>query len=143
MRPVLRWASLVLFALLSLFLIWFGVTYATVQDMLWFHAAAVPEALRPEMKPLYLALMKLIGGSSAALGILGAYVLAFPLRRGVAGAASALTLTYAISFVVAAFTAEKLAADTGAPTSWHIMGVLLAVTALAFLAHAVGARPRA
>ena len=49
------------------------------------------------------------------------------------GAATALTVTYAIPVLMAAYVAETLAKLTGAPTSWHIMGVLLAITALAWL----------
>lgn len=139
---ILRWTSMALFLLLSLFLIAFGVLYASVQDMLFFHAAAVPEAVRHEVKPLYLPLMKLIGGSSAALGLLGAYITLGPLRRGVPWAATALALCYAIPVLMAAYVAETLAKLTGAPTSWHIMGVLLALTALAYGAHALGSRAR-
>lgn len=139
MQAKLRLASVILFGLVSLFLIWFGFTYATVKDMLWFHAAAVPEAVRDEVRPLYLALMTLIGGSAAALGVLGAYVIVGPLRNGAKWAAFALTLVFGLAFVMAAITAEKLSA-TGAPTSWHIMGVLLAVTTAAFLAHVAATR---
>ena len=83
--------------------------------------------------------MTLIGGSSAALGLLGAYVVLGPLRSGAKWAASALTFVFALVFVMAAITAEKLSA-TGAPTSWHIMGVLLALTAAAFIAHIAARR---
>lgn len=139
MQAKLRLASVVLFGLVSLFLIWFGFTYATVKDMLWFHAAAVPEGVRDEVRPLYFALMTLIGGSSAALGVLGAYVILGPLRSGARWAASALTFVFALAFVMAAITAEKLSA-TGAPTSWHVMGVLLAVAAAGYLAHVAAVR---
>jgi hypothetical protein len=143
MKAKLRLASLILFGLVSLFLIWFGFTYATVRDMLWFHAAAVPEAIRTEVRPLYFALMTLIGGSSPALGVLGAYVIVGPLRSGAKWAASALTFVFSLAFVMAAITAEKLSA-TGAPTSWHIMGVLLGVTAAGYALHLVaGRKPRA
>lgn len=125
--------GMALFVLVSVFLIWFGVTYATVDDMLWFHAAAVPEAARAQVRPLYFALMTLIGSSSISLGLLGLYVVAGPLRRGAKGAATVLVLVYALVFVMAALTAEKLA-SYGAPTSWHIMGVLLAVTAAGYVA---------
>ena len=140
MQSKLRLISVVLFAAVSLFLIWFGATYATVHDMLWFHAAAVPEAARGAVRPLYFALMTLIGGAALALGLLAAYVIAVPLRQGVRGAATALTAAFALVFTMAAITAEKLSA-TGAPTSWHIMGVLLAVTALAYIAHIAAHRP--
>jgi hypothetical protein len=140
MPSLLRRTSLALFALLSLFLIWFGVTYATVADMLSFHAAAVPEAVRGQMKPLYFALMTLIGGAATALGVLGLYVVAAPLRRRIPGAASALAATYAIAFTMAAITAEKLAAATGSPTSWHLMGIGLLVTFTALTAHTLSTR---
>jgi hypothetical protein len=143
MQAKLRLASLILFGLVSLFLIWFGFTYATVKDMLWFHAAAVPDAVRSEVRPLYFALMTLIGGSSTALGVLGAYVIVGPLRNGSRWAATTLTFVFALAFVMAAITAEKLSA-TGAPTSWHIMGVLLAITGAGYLSHVAathGARP--
>ena len=61
MSRILRWTSFVLFGLVSAFLIWFGITYATVTDILWFHAAAVPEAARDDVRALYFALMTLIG----------------------------------------------------------------------------------
>jgi hypothetical protein len=41
---------------------------------------------------------------------------------------------------MAAYVAETLAKLTGAPTSWHIMGMLLAFAALALVAHAIGRR---
>ena len=135
MQPALRGTSLVLFAAVSLFFIWFGVTYAGVKDMLWFHAAAIPETVRDQVKPLYFALMTLIGAASAALGVLGLYVVTVPLRAGVPGAAAILTITNTIAFAMAAVTAEKLAAATGSPTSWTFMGIGLAITLAAFLAH--------
>ncbi len=135
MKHTLRGTSLVLFVALSLFFIWFGVTYAGVRDILSFHAAAVPEAVRDQVKPLYFALMTLIGAASAALGVLGLYVIAVPLRSGAPGAATVLVATNTIAFAMAAVTAEKLAVATGAPTSWTLMGIGLAVTLAAFLAH--------
>lgn len=138
----LRIAGLALFGLVSLFLIWFGATYATVKDLLWFHAAAVPEAARADVRPLYIALMTLIGGASLSLGLLGAYVTAFPLRRAAPGAGTMLALVYLLVFAMAGLTAEKLA-HYGAPTSWHIMGVLGALTIAGYLACAFGARSRA
>jgi hypothetical protein len=141
MQKLLRWTSLALFTLLALFFIWFGITYASVRDMLWFHEAAVPEAARDGVRPLYLALMNLIGGASAALGLLSLYLIALPLRRGTPGAATALLVANTIPLVMAAITAEELAAATGSPTSWHIMGVLMASNALAWACH-IGGRPR-
>lgn len=137
MQVMFRRTSLVLFAIVSLFLIWFGITYASVQDMLPFHAAAVPEAARDQVKPLYFALMRLIGASSASLGLLGLFVIIVPLRRGVPGSATLLLATNTIVFGLAAFTAVRLAATTAAPTSWHLMGIGLAVTFAALAAHAV------
>ncbi|WP_395648216.1 hypothetical protein [Terricaulis sp.] len=140
MASKMRLASIVFFVLVSLFLIWFGWVYMNVKDMLWFHAAAVPDAVKPLVRPLYFALMTLIGGSSMGLGVLGMYVTMGPMRRGAQGAATAVAATFALAFVMAAITAEKLAAATGAPVSWHIMGVLLVVTALAYGAHLLSAR---
>lgn len=137
--PILGRISVTLFALLGLFVVAFGVLYVGVQDMLFFHAAAVPEMARHEVKPLYLALMKLIGGSSIGLGVLGLYVTFGPVRAGVPFAATALAVCYAIPVLMAAYVAETLAKLTGAPTSWHIMGILLAINAVAWLAYA-GAR---
>jgi hypothetical protein len=142
-RPdMLRWTSLILFGLVGLFLIAFGSLYASVTDMLWFHASAVPEAIRDQVHPLYFALMKLIGGASIALGGLGLWVVFGPLRRGLPGAAMALAAAFAVPLVMAAYVAETLAAHTGAPTSWHLMGIVLAVIALAFLAHLLSAPMR-
>ncbi len=140
MQKILRWTSVALFLALSLFMLWFGYVYASVTEMLWFHGAAVPAELHPQILPLYLALMNLIGGSSVAAGLFAAYIALFPLRRGATWAAVALLGGFAIVFIMAAITAEELAATTGAPTSWHIMGVLLAVTAAGFLAHVAATR---
>ena len=140
MNAILRWAGMALFLAVSAFLIWFGATYASVNDMLWFHAAAVPEGAHEAVRTLYLALMKLIGGSSIALGVLGAYVALGPMRQGMRLAAPVLALCFAIPFATAALVAEQLARDTGAPTSWHIMGVLLAVTAAALVASLLAGR---
>ena len=140
MQKILRWTSVTLFMVLCLFLLWFGYVYASVTDMLWFHGAAVPPELHQQFLPLYLALMNLIGGASFAVGLLAAYVTLVPLRRGAPWAGAALAIAFALVFVMAAITAEELAAATDAPTSWHIMGVLLAVTAAAFAAHAGASR---
>jgi hypothetical protein len=71
------------------------------------------------------------------LGLLGAYVALVPLRRGAPGAASFLAIANAVALIMAAVTAEKLAAATGAPSSWHIMGILMAVNVGAWLASVV------
>lgn len=139
MKPILRWTSIILFALLSAFLVWFGWLYASVEEPLWFHDAAVPDHAKEAVRPLYFALMTLVGGSSLGLGVLGLFVTLTSLRQGARGAGAVLAVAMAIPFVMAAITAEELAAATGAPTSWHIMGVLLLVTLIAYLAHA-GAR---
>jgi hypothetical protein len=143
MRGLFRWTSIALFAALGLFLTAFGVLYASVSDLLWFHAAAVPIEAREAVRPIYFALMKLVGGASIGLGLLGLYVVFAPLRRGVPLAAAALAVCYAIPVVMAAVVAEILAAATGAPTSWHIMGVLLAIDAAAFLANLLSGGRRA
>ncbi len=140
MQAVARALSMGLFALLSLFLIVFGVFYATVDNMLFFHAAAVPEEMRAGLLPLYLALMKLIGGAAAALGALCLFVTFGPLRNRAPFAATALALAIAAPVLVAAYVAESLAAQAGAPTSWHLMGVIIAVVCVAYLAHIIGAR---
>jgi hypothetical protein len=129
MKSIVRIAGLALFAALGLFFVAFGALYASVTDMLWFHAAAVPEAARPDVLPLYLALMDLIGSASIGLGVLGLYAVFGPLRRGRSGAAYALSIAFSVPLVGAAMVAERLAAMTGSPTSWHIMGGLLAMTA--------------
>lgn len=140
MKTVLRWTSIGLFTLVALFFIWFGATYASVTNMLWFHEAAVPEAAREAVRPLYFALMTLIGGASIALGALSLYVIAMPLRRGVSAAATTLVLTNGVALGMAAMTAEKLAAATGSPTSWHIMGAVFGVSAIGLACHAAAAR---
>lgn len=140
MQVVTRFASIALFALLSVFLVLFGIFYATVDDMLFFHAAAVPEEMRAGVLPLYLALMKLVGGASAALGVLCLFVTFGPLRARSPFAATALFITIAAPVLVAAYVAETLAARTGSPTSWHLMGIIIAVAATAFCAHAFASR---
>lgn len=142
MKKALRLLGIVLFTALSLFLIAFGILYASVNNLLWFHAAAVPPAALEAVRPLYFALMKLIGGFSASLGFLGLYVIYLPVRHGSALAPAALAIAYSTAIVMAAFVAEKLAATTGAPTSWRIMGVLLAMTAMGLVASLVGRASR-
>jgi hypothetical protein len=142
MQEILRWISIALFLALSLFMLWFGYVYASVTDMLWFHGAALPTELHPQVLPLYLALMNLIGSSSFVVGLLTAYVALIPLRRGAPWAAAALFGAFTIVFAMAAITAEELAASTGAPTSWHIMGVLFAVAAAGYSTHVVAQRLR-
>jgi hypothetical protein len=141
MGKLLRWMSVILFTLLSGFLIWFGWLYASVEELLWFHAAAVPEASREAVRSLYFALMNLIGGSSLGLGMLGLFVTLTSIRRGAKDAAAALSLAYMVPFAMAAVTAEALA-KTGAPTSWHIMGILIFITAIALLASFASNRAR-
>ena len=133
MRSRLKLASIILFMALSVFLMVFGSLYATVQNLLWFHAAAVPMRALEDVRPLYFALMTLIGGASFGLGLLGAYVSLVPLRRGAPFDATFLAAANFIALVMAAITAEKLAHATGAPTSWHIMGALMAVNLAAWL----------
>ena len=65
------------------------------------------------------------------------------LRSGAPGAGAALLLTSAVALALAAGAAEKLAAATGSPTSWHIMGVILATSLIAFALNAIAARARA
>lgn len=137
MQRTLRLTSVILFVVLGVFLVAFGALYASVKDLLFFHAAAVPPSALDGVRPIYFALMKLIGGSSAALGLLGIYVALIPLRRRVPLSGTALAFVYAIPVAMAAIVAETLADATGAPTSWHVMGVLLAIDALAYFAHAV------
>lgn len=137
MPTALRRASRVLFSLLSLFLILFGLLYASVGTWLPFHAAALPEAARAASLPLYLALMKLIGGASIALGGL-CLALTFTLRHRFI--AEMLALAIAVPVLMAAYVAETLAATTGAPTSWHIMGVLLALDLVAWLSYRISGR---
>lgn len=143
MKRLLHAIGIALFAALSLFYVAFGVLYASVQDLLFFHAAAVPGHALEAVRPLYFALMKLIGGAAAALGILGGYVAAFPIRRGDGGAAIALATAYALPLAMAAVVAELLAAATGSPTSWHIMGALMGVNLAALALTLAGRRAKA
>jgi hypothetical protein len=140
MRTLARGAGVGLFALLGVFYVAFGAFYASVSELLWFHAAAVPKEALVAVRPIYFALMKLIGGATIALGVLGVYSALGPVRLGVAFSGRALAVAYAVPLVAAAYVAETLAATTGAPTSWNIMGALLGVDALALLAHAAGRR---
>lgn len=137
---VYRRASVFLFCAVSAFLILFGLLYANVDDLLWFHAAAVPPEALDKVRPLYFALMKLIGGASIGLGLLGAYVVLVPMRQGVAWAAPAVSVAYWIALGVAAQTAIRLADQTGAPVAWYNMAILASLTALAWLAHLLSKR---
>ena len=134
MRKIFRISGVALFVALSCFMIAFGALYTSVHDLLWFHAAAVPKESLEAVRPLYFALMKLIGGASGSLGALGGFIALSAIRRGDKGSAVALAVAFAIPLVMAAYVAETLAAKTGSPTSWHIMGGLLAIDALALAA---------
>lgn len=140
MQSKFKLASVILFMALSVFLMAFGALYASVQDILFFHAAAVPKRALEDVRPLYFALMTLIGGASGGLGLLGAYVTLVPMRQGAPFAATFLAAANAVALTMAAVTAEKLAAATGAPTSWHIMGILMAVNVSAWLANVFAMR---
>ncbi|OFX06242.1 MAG: hypothetical protein A3E78_15260 [Alphaproteobacteria bacterium RIFCSPHIGHO2_12_FULL_63_12] len=143
MRKFFRLAGVTLFVALSCFMVAFGALYTSVHDLLWFHAAAVPNEALEAVRPLYFALMKLIGGASGSLGALGAFVALTAVRRCDKGAAVALALAFAAPLVTAANVAETLAAETGSPTSWRIMGALLAVDVAALLSVLIGGRDRA
>ena len=140
MKTALRNVSLTLFSLVALFLVWFGVAYICAESMLFFHAAAIPEKAREDALPLYRALMNLIGGSSTGLGVVCLYLIWSPLRRGARLAGAVLLAVFVGVFAIAAKTAEDLHAETGAPTSWHIMGVLIAISIAAFLTHTASTR---
>lgn len=140
MQAKLQWTSVILFMAVSIFLIAFGLLYANVNDLLWFHAAAVPPDALDKVRPLYFALMKLVGGASIGLGLLGAYVVLGPMRRSVPWAATLVTITYLIAFGVAGYTAVRLNELTGAPVAWYNMAILSALTGLALLAHTLAPR---
>ncbi len=135
-----RRASVFFFCAVSLFMILFGLLYSNVNDPLWFHAAAVPSDALAKVRPLYFALMKLIGGASIGLGVLGAYVVLVPMRQGVAWAAPMVSVAYWIALAVAAQTAILLAEQTGAPVAWYNMAILASLTALGLLAHVLSKR---
>lgn len=139
-QNILQWTSVILFMAVSIFLVAFGLLYANVNDLLWFHAAAVPSDALDKVRILYFALMKLIGGASIGLGILGGYVVLVPMRQGVPWAATFVSVTYWIAFGVAAFTAIRLNELTGAPVAWYNMAILSTLTALAYGAHALAPR---
>lgn len=140
MRTKLQWASVILFMLVSIFLVAFGLLYANVNDLLWFHAAAVPPDALEKVRPLYFALMKLTGGASIALGLLGGYVILGPMRRGMPYAATLVAVSYWIAFGVAGYTAVRLNELTGAPVAWYNMAILSALTLMAYAAHALAPR---
>lgn len=138
MQRIFHWTGILLFTLVSVFFIAFGILYASVTQLLSFHAAAVPAPALVLIQPLYFALMKLIGGGAIGVGVLGLYITWLPLRRGTLFAGGALTVAFAIPLVLAAMSAEYLRRSAGAPTSWHLMGILLAITACAFACSLLG-----
>ncbi|MEK7264579.1 MAG: hypothetical protein AAB227_00645 [Pseudomonadota bacterium] len=140
MRNIFRISGVALFVALSCFMIAFGALYSSVRDLLWFHAAAVPKESLEAVRPLYFALMKLIGGASGSLGALGGFVALTTIRYGDKVSAIALAAAFAIPLLMAAYVAETLAAATGSPTSWHIMGALLAIDAAALILTMLGER---
>jgi hypothetical protein len=142
MQTALQWTSVTLFMAVSAFLVAFGFLYSNVNDLLWFHAAAVPADALEKVRPLYFALMKLVGGASIGLGLLGAYVILGPMRRGMPWAATLVSVAYWVAFGVAAFTAIRLNELTNAPVAWYNMAILSGLTALALLAHTLAPRSR-
>jgi hypothetical protein len=143
MQTALQWTSVTLFMAVSAFLVAFGFLYSNVNDLLWFHAAAVPADALEKVRPLYFALMKLVGGASIGLGLLGAYVILGPMRRGMPWAATLVSVAYWVAFGVAAFTAIRLNELTNAPVAWYNMAILSGLTALALLAHTLAPHSRA
>ena len=128
---LLRRIGLALYLLVTAALLAFGLLYVSVSDMLFFHAAAVPVEAHAAIRPLYLALMQLIGGSSLALALLGAYTIWWPMRQGVPYAQTAVTLAYLLALAIAGVTAEGLREATNAPVAWYNMAVLAGLTLLA------------
>ena len=128
MQAGLQWLSMIMFTLVSVFLVLFGLLYANVPDMLFFHAQALPEVHREAVKPLYFALMKLVGGASIGLGILGGFAVWGPMRAGVPNCGFVVSVAYIIAFAVAGFTAIRLNELTGADVAWYNMAILSAMT---------------
>jgi hypothetical protein len=135
-----RRAGAFLFFAVSVFLILFGLLHANVSDLLTFHAAAVPPDALDKVRPLDFALMKLIGGASIGLGVLGACVVLVPMRPGAPLAAPFVSVANWIALAVAAQTAIRLADQTGAQVTWTNMAILASITALGVLAHLLSKR---
>jgi hypothetical protein len=133
-------ARQVFFGAVSAFLIWFGIVYATAPDLLPFHAQAVPPEAREAVRPIYFALMKLVGGASAALGVLGAYIIFGVLPHRTPWAATWLSAANILAFATAGYTAIKLNADTGADVAWYNMAILSALTLMGLLCHTLAQR---
>lgn len=123
----MRLIGMVLLALIGVFYLAFGGLYSSVGDFLFFHKAALPAGADAGFRPLYLGLMKLIGGASIALGGLGLWVLFAFRNEQRPGTILALGAAWALPLVGAGYVAETLRAQTGAPTSWNLMGILLAI----------------
>lgn len=118
--------GLLLLTLIGVFYLAFGGLYASVGDYLFFHKAALPAGSEAAFRPLYLGLMKLIGGASIALGGLGLFVLFTSVRARRPQALPSLTAAWAAPLVIAGYVAETLRRGTGAPTSANLMLILLA-----------------
>ena len=127
-------AGLVLLAFIGVFYLAFGGLYAATGDYLFFHRAALPPGTETAFRPLYLGLMKLIGGASIALGGIGLFVLFTAVRKRLPGSIAALFFAWATPLVIAAFVAETLHKETGAPTSANLMAILLAILTAGALA---------
>jgi hypothetical protein len=126
---VLSVAGLALLTLIGVFYIAFGALYASVGDYLFFHRAALPAGSEAAFRPLYLGLMKLIGGASIAVGALGLFILYASLRPRRPAVLFALAAGWAAPLIAAAYVAETLRMQTGAPTSANLMAILLAILA--------------
>lgn len=123
----LRFVGLLLLALIGAFYLAFGALYMSVGDYLFFHKAALPAGTEQGFRPLYLGLMKLVGSASIAVGGLGLMVLFGASATKRSPSALGLGLAWAVPLVIAAYVAETLRVETGAPTSWTLMGILLAI----------------
>ncbi|MBY0421746.1 MAG: hypothetical protein K2Q06_05535 [Parvularculaceae bacterium] len=126
-RNLMLRTGLLLLTLIGVFYLAFGALYVSVGDYLFFHKAALPAGSEAGFRPLYLGLMKLIGGASIALGGLGLLILHTSVRARHALSLGGLAAAWAAPLVVAGYVAETLRRETGAPTSANLMAILLAV----------------
>lgn len=133
-------AGLALLTFIGVFYLAFGALYASVGDYLFFHRAALPAGSDAAFRPLYLGLMKLIGGASLAVGALGLFLLYSSVRRRRPNALAALAAGWSAPLVFAAYVAETLRTQTGAPTSANLMIILLAILAAGVLSRAIAGK---
>lgn len=118
---------------LGLYIVVFGLIYATRTELMPHHGAALPEDVKVQVMPLYHALMRLAGGAIVSFGLLCLFVVHRLWRNGSKGALVVASVLLFGFFAWTAITAARLELAVGVSTHWQIMGVLATISLLALV----------